>query len=84
MLKRDSQTSRKEIYWEKTYQPAFCRKYRLTETKGVGTSRDHNSGSLFTIGIQSDHLSDLKEDFYEMNKLYKYKETLTCIRKEVM
>ena len=84
MLKRDSQTSRKEIYWEKTYQPAFCRKYRLTETKGVGTSRDHNSGSLFTIGIQSDHLSDLKEDFYEMNKLYDYEETLTCNEVEVM
>ena len=56
----------------------------MTETKGVGTSRDHNSGSLFIIGIQFDHPSDLKEDFYEMNKLYKYKETLTCIRKEVM
>ena len=56
----------------------------MTETKGGGTSREHNSGSLFIIGIQFDHPSDLKEDFYEMNKLYKYKETLTCIRKEVM
>ena len=84
MLKRDSQTSRKEIYWEKTYQPAFYRKYQLTETKGVGTSRDHNSGSLLTIGMQSDHLSDLKEDFYKMNKLYEYEETLTCNKIEVM
>ena len=84
MLKRDSQTSRKEIYWEKTYQPAFYRKYQLTETKGVGTSRDHNSGSSLTIGMQSDQLNDLKEDFYEMNKLYEYEETLTCNKLEVM
>ena len=84
MLKRDSQTSREEIYWEKTYQPAFYRKYQLTETKGVGTSRDHNSGSSLTIGMQSDHLNDLKEDFYEMNKLYEYEETLTCNKIEVM
>ena len=84
MLKRDSQTSRKEIYWETTYQPAYYRKYHLTGAKDVGTSRDHNSGSLPTIGVQSDHLSDLKEDFYEMNKLYEYEETLTCNEIEVM
>ena len=56
----------------------------MTEAKDVGTSRDHNSGSLPTIRVQSDHLRDLKEEFHEMNKLYDYEKILTCNETEVM
>ena len=50
----------------------------------LGTSRDHNSSLLLTTCAWSDRPLNLKEDFYEMNKLYDYEETLTCNEMEVM
>ena len=53
-------------------------------TNNIATSRDHNSSLLLTTRVWSDRPPDLKEDFYEMNKLYDSEETFTCNEMEVM
>ena len=53
-------------------------------SRALGTDWDHNFSLPLTTCVWSPHPLDLKQDFYEMNKLYDYEETLTCKEIEVM